>query len=1726
MKKAKIVSCLLSALLLTSAVMPTAVQTTAFAEETVQNRITFQSNDTFFWNSIDGASYYRLTISVDGGAPFTKTTPYSGIDDYYTNDNGVIQSGDYSISVDAVFSDETTRNVGVLEVTIGSYSDGATTFYYKTNADDTYTIITSDFSGGELTLPAAINNVAVTGIGHGCFADAGITGSLVIPEGVKNIYGCAFSRCRMTGLTLPDSLEYIDGFAFEYCSSLSTVTMPKNVSNIVWNPFTSAASLTGIGCSDENTAFTSVDGVLYDKAREVLYICPAGKSGEFTVPAGVKHIHDFAFYGAENITNAALCDGLETIGSFAFVGCGFTSVTVPDSVTSIGGNSLGYNAGGEKLSGFTIIGGKGSAAEQYASENGFTFVEYAENAEYEDVELTEENFPDPVFRQYLSGFDVESADNVLSDSELRNITDIDLSSSGVTSLKGIELLPELILIKCMDNPISSIDVSKNSKLQYLFVSECALASLDISANTSLYFVNAGYNVFDHKITDGAVSLDDLPADFDIGRATLLGDAYYDSDSRTIRTDSDHISYYYDIGRNVKVQFTITDRSTPVSVIKSDDITISPSTAYKGQYLYVSVMLNDFVGRRLLVNGSETEMFINGDGIRWGTNVPVDSDTLTLELEEAEWTDEQRAELVTIKCSDDVELHPYNSYYGSIISNYTVQNGDYFSRNHKLVLMLDQDIVTPQPFIVNGETVIPESLNGRYTAFYTIPADVTELDISVDHESIYVPVTKSDGISITPDTVYKGQYVYVSVPLNDFVGHKLLVNGSETALAVNGDGVIWGTSVLAETDALTLELEEAEWTDEQMSELVTIKCGNDVELHPYNSYLGSIISSYTVSNGEYFSRNHKLVLMSDELDGFTKKFLINNEIITPELSDGKYTAFYDIPAEVTELDISVVYETSSESVYFGSNDCLYWDPVELAEGYEIKVNVDGEYAYSLYSLGAISDYFLEQDAPIRLGSYQISVYALFPDAEAQYIGSTCVEVESAQVGENTFYYKTNSDNCYTIVGAEYGTTDVVIPGYINEVQVTEIGQASLWFHSDIENVTVSEGVKKIQGKSFLGCENLKTINLPDSLERVDGFAFQYCSSVTSMTIPKNVSYIVWSPFNEMASLTEIDCDPENEYYTSVDGVLFTKDMTAVVAYPVGRKGAYTVPETVKYIEPYVFSGAKYLTEINILGSIEGINNGAFDGCTSLNSVVINEGVKYVGSYAFSGCTGIKTFYVPESVTNIGDRAFGFSDPWTLDPDFYLSGKEGSMIEAYAFRYGIPFNPVGTADNDPFDENNSQSSSVEDIDGDISATPPVNIQDKSNSSFDFSSYFFSVSKITDLEKEEAYQELLEGNDSDTVHFLDFDLTDENGASYGDAFTGLIMVDIPYPTELLGNGYGRYHLYRMTENGVEEIPGKHISISGDHFYRVYLEHFSDYALVEAANESSASCVGHDILLDGDIGVKFYMELTGDYASEQSSMVFSVSGKETDIPVANAEKTELNGKEVYVFTCHVAAAEMTDQINAQIVCGETASDVFSYSVQEYANYILANESTNSEFAKAAPVVKSMLNYGAQAQLYFGHNTDDLANAGLSEEDKLLTERSAMELSGYKYNVTDSDADIDFVGQLISLKNTMTAKIYFTDNSGGTFDVGEFTVTSDGAAVDSSRLSVGCDTNGQYLSISGIGAGDLDRTFEISVGDVSVSNYSVFSYIRQAVNNADSKLVDVVRAMYDYNCSAANYNS
>ena len=172
--------------------------------------------------------------------------------------------------------------------------------------------------------------------------------TVIIEDGVTYIGSYAFYGCTgLTSVTIPDSVTSIGSNSFYGCTGLTSITIPDSLANIE-------------GYAFNNTAWynNQPDGMVY--AGRVAY------KYKGTMPDN---------------TSIIIRDGTKGIAGSAFERCnGLRSVIIPDSVTSIGFGSLGYNWGRKKIDGLTIYGVPGSAAEQYANDNGFTFIEYVDAA--------------------------------------------------------------------------------------------------------------------------------------------------------------------------------------------------------------------------------------------------------------------------------------------------------------------------------------------------------------------------------------------------------------------------------------------------------------------------------------------------------------------------------------------------------------------------------------------------------------------------------------------------------------------------------------------------------------------------------------------------------------------------------------------------------------------------------------------------------------------------------------------------------------------------------------------------------------------------------------------------------------------------------------------------------------------------------------------------------------------------------------------------------------------------------------------------------------------------------------------------------------------------------------------------------------------------------------------------------------------------------------------------
>ena len=192
------------------------------------------------------------------------------------------------------------------------------------------------------------------------------SGAYTIPDSVTVIGAYAFFDCyNLTNIVIPNSVTLIGENAFAECGSLTSVVIPNSVTTLGWYAFAGCSSLTSIVIPGSVPSVKMNDFFCCDSLTSVV------------IQNGVKSIHGSAFHNCRSLTDVTIPDSVTLIGSLAFQDCrSLTSVTIPAGVKTIQEYALGYlsqSGSAVPLAGFTIRGAAGSAAEQYATKNGFAF---------------------------------------------------------------------------------------------------------------------------------------------------------------------------------------------------------------------------------------------------------------------------------------------------------------------------------------------------------------------------------------------------------------------------------------------------------------------------------------------------------------------------------------------------------------------------------------------------------------------------------------------------------------------------------------------------------------------------------------------------------------------------------------------------------------------------------------------------------------------------------------------------------------------------------------------------------------------------------------------------------------------------------------------------------------------------------------------------------------------------------------------------------------------------------------------------------------------------------------------------------------------------------------------------------------------------------------------------------------------------------------------------------
>ncbi|MBP5668568.1 MAG: leucine-rich repeat protein [Salinivirgaceae bacterium] len=277
---------------------------------------------------------------------------------------------------------------------------------------------------------------------------------------------------------------------------------------------------------------------------------------------------------------------------------------------------------------------------------------------------------------------------------------------------------------------------------------------------------------------------------------------------------------------------------------------------------------------------------------------------------------------------------------------------------------------------------------------------------------------------------------------------------------------------------------------------------------------------------------------------------------------------------------------------------------------------------------------------------------------------------------------------------------------------------------VKSVTIPQSVTTISGSSCFGrCSGLEAINvasenakyysvdgvlyekssdeksilwrypsaktgeeftIPDNVKEIKYNAFRANQFLGKVTISKDVTSIHTYSFDSCVELTEFIVDDNNQSYSSSDGILYDKDKTTLVRYPIAKSGtSYDVPSYVESllacafagcanlesvsihdgvemancvfqdnkviksvtlptdlveIPGQTFQGCSSLTSVEIPSSVTSIEHQAFQSCLSLTTITIPNGVTTIEGTIFSGCSGLTSIYIPKSLTTIEDYAF--------------------------------------------------------------------------------------------------------------------------------------------------------------------------------------------------------------------------------------------------------------------------------------------------------------------------------------------------------------------------------------------------------------------------------------------------------------------------------------------------------
>ena len=1138
---------------------------------------------------------------------------------------------------------------------------------------DNYTTTGMPWYSYRSTITKVIVGDGITGIGNNNFYDLTNLTTVEISDTVTTIGNAAFRKCtNLPQIELPESLVSIGDSAFEECRSLTQINIPKNVTSLGKTVFYACDLLAEISVDPENSAFSSYDGIIFNKDMTTLVYYPAAKSAvEYIVPDTVTKIEDYAFYYATNLEKVTLSAGLETIGAYSFAYCSaLKEITIPESVTTIGDYAF-YNCTAlgtivmentEKISYIGDYAFSGCATSPPSIDGGTCG--------------TDVNW---IFRGdtlYINGTGaIKDYSSTLAwtkhAADIKNV----VIGEGVTGI-GTNAFKDLVNVTSITLPESLTEIKDSA-----FAGCSALTQITIPQNVQTLSATAFIGM--EALTDIRVSADNLSYAssedgvlFNKDKTTLLcypagktAETYVLPESVT--AINGYAFYNCPHLKHVEMNETVTSIGNYAfyGCTGLEGIDIPQTVATIGDYAFYScTSLKDL---EFAENGNLTTI---NPYTFYGCTGLVEFDLPNTVTTIGNYAFYGCSELVTVNVPQDHSLR-------SVASNA-------FTNCPKLQTMLAAGQCGSSVYwVLIGDTLqltgtgstYSYSSAGRYT-YYTHRANIKK-------------------VSVGPEITGLGGYMFQSYPALE------TVEFAENAKLKTIDGYYTfnGCPKLASIN-LPESLTTLGWStfgyNESLSEIYLpdqLKLRDEaafggctslaeINVGPDNLY-------YTSVDGVLYSKDMtELIRYPSGKAG--ESYTIPNTV--KSIRSGAFSECNNIKtitieenSELTSLAgfsgmaslETVVVEQGSKIQSIGGSAfsyCSSLTTIDIKGDNQLTSIGDGAFSgcASLKSLNFDKDYPLTYIGSSAFRSCVALEEFTVPSAVTNlgsYAFSGCTALQSVNIPEDsqlTYIGEYAFDGCSTLqevyvpagvstLGSRafYGCTDLKTVTFADNAKFTSLGTQMFYNCSSLQEIRIPAAVTTIGSSAFYGCKSLKSIDFEENskLTSISSSTFSGATSLQKLTIPANVSSISSSAFSSLTSLEEVIFQDNSrvssfgsylfEYCTKLKKVKIPANVSSINS--TAFRGC-TALETVDFedgsrltsLSSSLFSQSPNLTWLKIPAKVTTIPDRMFSKNTNLHTVVFEQGssLKTIGTRAFKDCYILQGILLPASVEEIGNYAF--------------------------------------------------------------------------------------------------------------------------------------------------------------------------------------------------------------------------------------------------------------------------------------------------------------------------------------------------------------------------------------------------------------------------------------------------------------------------------------------------------